>query len=114
MKIDRSREYQKRGLYQSHENNFGFENTIVEVLQQRRDTGVDVSRVVYTCVHFLEELPRLGSDPCEFDDPLHILLVGDTPGCMGEQRDSHVSLERVDIHILFLRDGHLGLVRSEL
>ena len=62
---------------------------------------------VYSCDHFLAELHRLGSGPCELYDLLHTLLVEHIQGCMVEQKGNRAIPEMVDTHTPFLHDGHL-------
>ena len=84
------------------------------IFRQHHDMEEGVSTAVCSCDHFRVELHQSGSGPCEHDVPLHILQAEHILDCRVEQKGIHVIQGRVGIHILFLRDGHLGLVRSEL
>ena len=93
--------------------NVGFHlivNTIYDVhLQQHHGREGDVLKAVCNYCQLRVGLPLWDNGPCEFDARRHTLLAGHIQGCMVVQMDSHVNLERVDRHSLFLHDDPLDL-----
>ena len=85
-------------------------NTIYDVhLQQHHGREGDVSKAVCNYCQLRVGLPLWDNGPCEFDALRHTLLVVHIQGCMVVQMDSHVNLERVGRHSLFLHDDPLDL-----
>ena len=85
-------------------------NTIYDVhLQQHHGREGDVSKAVCNYCQLRVGLPLWDNGPCEFDAHRHTLLAGHIQGCMVVQMDSHVNLEMVGRHSLFLHDDPLDL-----
>ena len=85
-------------------------HTIYDVrLQQHHDRVGDVSKAACNYCQLRVGLPLWDNGPCEFDAHRHTLLVVHIQGCMVAQMDSHVILERVGRHSLFLHDDPLDL-----
>ena len=104
------------GVFKVHyrKQTFKFQSTILDDLRPRHDREVGVSKAVGKCCLRLVESHLLDNGPCVICVILHTLRVEYIPGCMVEQMGTHVGLERVDKHILFLHDDHLGWAQSYL